>query len=137
MKTLIAMLALAALPLGAAAQQLAMQDSGGVRWVCGGVGGEERERLAALAPEANLSLLFVAGKRGAYLADVAVSLYDAGSKTPRLEIRADGPMCLLHAAAGRYRIEASFNGAKRSADATVAADAKRPARVVLVFPEQE
>jgi len=137
MKILIAMVALAALPLGAAAQQLAMQDSGGVRWVCGGVGDEERESLAALESQANLSITFAAGKRGAYLADVQMSLYGAGAKSPSLDIKTDGPICLLHAAPGRYRIEASFNGVKRSADATVAADAKRPVRVVLVFPEQE
>ncbi len=137
MKTLIAIVALAALPLWAAAQPIGMRESDGVRWVCGGVGEEERESLAAFRPEANLSLLFVAGKRGAYLADVAVSLYAAGSKTPRLEFRADGPMCLLRAAPGRYRIEASLNGVKRAADAEVTRGAKQPARAVFVFPEQE
>ena len=137
MKTLITMLALATLPLGADAQQFAMQDSGGVRWVCGGVGDEEREGLAALESKANLSITFVSGKRGAYLADVQMSLYGAGAKSPGLEIKTDGPICLLHASPGRYRIEALFDGAKRTANATVAADAKRPARVVLVFPEQE
>ena len=137
MKTLVTMLALAALPLAATAQQLAMQDSGGVQWVCGGVGEEEREGLAALESKANLSITFAAGKRGAYLADVQMSLYGAGEKSPSLDIKTDGPICLLHAAPGRYRIEASFDGAKRTAQATVAADAKRPVRVVLVFPEQE
>ncbi len=137
MKNGIALAMLAALPLTAGAQPFTMQESGGVRWVCGGVGEEERDGLAALQSQANLSIETVAGKRGAYLADVQLALYEAKSKSPRLEIKTDGPLCLIHAAPGRYRIEASFNGAKRSADATIAAGAKRPARVVLVFPEAD
>jgi len=93
--------------------------------------------LAALESKANLSITFAAGKRGAYLADVQMSLHRAGAKSPSLEVKTDGPICLVHAAPGRYRIEALFDGAKRTAQATVAADAKRPVRVVLVFPEQE
>ncbi len=137
MKNWIVVAALAALPLSAGAQQFTMQESGGMRWACGGVGEEERDGLAALQSQANLSVMSVAGKRGAYLADVQLALYDAKSKSPRLEIKTDGPICLIHAAPGRYRIEASFDGAKRSAEATIAANGKRPARVVLVFPEAE
>jgi hypothetical protein len=51
---------------------LAMTSEAGMRWVCGGVGAEERRELAALEPQANLRLLFVTEKRGGYLADVAV-----------------------------------------------------------------
>ncbi len=137
MKNWIVVAALAALPLSAGAQQFTMQESGGVRWVCGGVGEEERDGLAALQSQANLSITSVAGKRGAYLADVQLALYDAKSKSPRLEIKTDGPICFIQATPGRYRIEASFNGVTRTASATAAAGATRPARVVLVFPEAE
>ena len=138
MKNLIPLLALTAiLPLAASAQQFSMREANGVRWVCGGVGTEERDALASLAAESNLSLVFTTAQRGAYVADVSVALYDAGAKKPRLEIQADGPVCMLHAPQGRYRVQASFNGTTRTSAAVVAQDAKKPARVVLVFPGDE
>jgi hypothetical protein len=121
-------------PATLAGAQPAMQEQAGVRWVCGGVGADERAALAALEREANLKLMFVTEKRGGYLADVAVAMYDAKASTPRLQLTSDGPICLLRAPAGRYRIEAAYGKAKRSATAAPDKDAGKPARVVFSFP---
>lgn len=111
-----------------------MTQEAGVRWVCGGVGAEERRELAALEPRANLKLLFVTQKRGGYLADVAVAVTEQGAKARRLEIRSDGPVCLLDLPAGRYRVEASFGGTQRGVEVKLGADAAKLQRAVFAFP---
>ena len=121
---------------GAYAQQSAMQEAGGMKWICGGVGADGRRELATLESQANLTLTFVTVKRGGYLADVGVQLYGAGAKSPLLQFTAGGPLCLLAVPAGRYRIEAAFGGAKRSTEASVAKDAKHALRVALAFPDE-
>jgi hypothetical protein len=133
MKVLIAFFAGAALCAPVFAQPLAMTASGEVKWVCGGVGAEERRELAALEPESNLGLVFVTAKRGGYLADVAVSVTLAAST---LNIKAEGPYCLLRLPAGRYRIEATFDGVQRVQVATVGDKTGRPARLAFAFPEE-
>jgi hypothetical protein len=126
---------LLAFSVAALAQPLAMKDEAGMRWVCGGVGVEERQALAALEPQANLKLLFVTVKRGGYLADIALDLYDtSGAKKPRLSLAADGPTCLVQAPAGRYRLEASFRDVRRTATALIGKETGKPARVVFSFP---
>ena len=116
------------------AQPLTMHDSDGVKWICGGVGADGRRELAALQSQANLALTFVTVKRGGYLADVGVQLYEAGAKAPRLQLTADGPMCLLNLPAGRYRIEATIGATKRVADASIAKDARQALRLGFAFP---
>ena len=123
-------------PLTVFSQVLAMHLSGDVRWVCGGVGANERSELGGLRPQANLELNFVTVKRGGYIADVAVSITSEKAKAPLFETTSDGPVCLLHVSPGRYRIEATYGGAKRSATTTVATDSKRPVRIVLAFPAE-
>ena len=113
-----------------------MKEEAGMRWACGGVGAEERTALASLRPQANLELLFVTAKRGGYLADVAVALYPAGADSPRLQLSAQGPVCLVFAPAGRYRIEASLRGVKRIAQAAAGGASGNPVRVVFGFPEE-
>lgn len=119
---------------GAWGQNLAMRESDGLRWVCGGVGADERRVLAAMNAQANLSLVFVTLKRGGYLADVELSLFDANAKAARLTTSTDGPMCLLRLPPGKYRLEALFAGVKRTSAVTVSADAKQPVRAVFAFP---
>jgi hypothetical protein len=121
----------------AGAQELAMRESADFRWVCGGVGAEERAALAALRPQANLELLFVTAKRGGYLADAEVSLLPKGTPPrPALHLDADGPMCLIDAPAGRYRIEASFEGRQRVAEVSLPGKAGAPAKLVFSFPAE-
>jgi hypothetical protein len=125
--------ALAALAGTAAGQDIAMKEQAGVRWACGGAGVEERAALASLRSQANLELLFVTARRGGYLADVAVSIYAPKAASPLLEFTAEGPMCMIFAPAGAYRIEASFKDAKRVQQASAGA-AGKPARAVFSFP---
>lgn len=133
MKVLIVFCAAAVVCAPVFAQPLAMTASGEAKWVCGGVGAEERRELAALEPEANLGLVFVSAKRGGYFADVAVSVTLAAST---LNIKADGPNCLLRLPTGRYRIEAAFNGVHRTMMATVGDKTGRPAHLAFAFPEE-
>lgn len=126
--------ALVALAATAAAAPLEMTTEQGVRWVCGGVGVDERRTLAAMEAQANLKLLLVSEKRGGYLADVEVALFEDGASIPRLTIRSDGPICLVRAPAGRYRIEAVFSGKQRSMRLTLGAEAGKPLRAALAFP---
>lgn len=136
MKRFLIAAALAALCATAQAQPLEMKDENGLRWACGGIGVEERQALAGLERQANLKLLFVTAKRGGYLADVDVSLYPAGAAgLAQLTMIAQGPICVIDAPAGRYRIEASYNGVKRAATVTLRKDGKQPAQVALTFPE--
>jgi hypothetical protein len=127
-------MAFAMLANGALAQGLELKDADGLRWVCGGVGADERRMLAPLEAETNLALTFVTVKRGGYLADVDLSLSDAGSKSPRLTTRTDGPICLLRLPAGQYRVEAAIGGVRRASVVTVPVAGKQPARAVFAFP---
>ena len=127
--------ALAAASVAAQAQSFAMKNEGGVGWVCAGVGLDEREALEGLEQQADLELLLDTSTRGAFVANVPVTLYRAGSKAPLLSVTAAGPVCLFDLPAGRYRVEAAYHDARRGAAVEIRAGSKRPARVVLSFPE--
>jgi hypothetical protein len=131
MKSIVLSGALAVFAGAVAAQDISMRKDGAIAWACGGAGAEERAALAALRPQANLELLFVTAKRGGYLADVAVTLYE-GDK-PVLQVNAEGPICELAAPAGKYRIEAVYGGVKRSQPASAGA---KLSRLVFRFPEE-
>jgi hypothetical protein len=98
---------------------------------CGGVGSDERDALARYAASANLTLELFVEKGGEYIADAQVTLR-AASGAP-YTLRAEGPICYLQVPPGRYRVEATFKGVTRGADATVAASGKR--RVAIAFPK--
>jgi hypothetical protein len=99
---------------------------------CGGVGSDARAHLEAASKDANLALEFFAGKRGAFVADVDVTITPVGGGDA-FSTTADGPLCFAHVAPGRYRIEASYKGATRLADATVGNTGQ--AHVAVGFPE--
>jgi hypothetical protein len=121
----------------ATAQPFPMQEQAGVRWVCAGIGLDERDAFAKLEPDANLKLVFAAGKQGAYLARVDVVLTDPEGKRAALKFTADAPICLIQAPAGRYSVEAAFGSEKRTIAATVAKSAKQPGMLVFRFPERQ
>lgn len=135
MRALTAIAALFAIN-GASAAPLAMTEEQGVRWVCGGVGAEERREIAALEPQANLRLLFVTQKRGGYLADAEVALSERGAAAPRVSFRADGPICLLKVPAGDYVVKAKLGGKERSAQVKAGAETGKPAGAVFAFPPE-
>ena len=133
-KTRLLMLSLGVLSASAGAQPLAMQEQAGVRWLCGGIGLSEREAFAKLESNANLKLVFAAGKEGAYLADVGVVVSDPAGKKVPLRFTASGPICLIAAPAGTYRVEATYHDTKASASTAVGKAAGHPGTVVLRFP---
>ncbi len=122
------------LPLASFGAGLAMQRSGPVSWVCGGVGSDERRDIEALRPQARLEVLFVTKERGGYLSDAELAVYD-GHGEPLLQVSADGPICLLDAPAGSYVLSASYGGVTRKARAIVAKDGAAR-KVVFAFPEE-
>ena len=127
---------LAAASVAAQGQGLEMKDEDGLGWICAGVGIGEREALSALEPQANFKLVLVTATRGAYIAGVPVALYRAGSKSPLLSVRAEGPICLFHLPAGQYRVESTYNSHLRGAALRVGGRKGRPARIVLSFPSR-
>ena len=100
--------------------------------VCGGVGNDERRELAAAAQGANLSLRFSLAGRGNYVADVDVTITPAQGAA--ITAKTDGPICYLQLAPGRYTIEATYNGTRKSASATVPAKGGKAASVAMAFP---
>lgn len=95
----------------------AMRGEGAARYVCGGIGSDESTAMRAAMKDHPLSLLF-ARADGAYLADVAVTIKDAGGATA-LAMRAAGPVCLINLPAGRYTIEAAIEGVAKNQTVTV------------------
>jgi hypothetical protein len=106
--------------------------------VCGGIGSGERAALEEQARGTNLALEFFIARRGDYLADVdfALTPLDARGEGRPMDAVADGPLCYVKVPPGRYRIDAEFNGVRRSARATVPEHPLRPVRVALAFPEE-
>ena len=131
---LVCSVALCVASAAASAQALVAQEQGAVIWRCGGVGLEEREELAKMEPGSNLKLVFAAGARGEYLANVAVAISERQSKVAAVKFVAEGPICLVKAPAGSYRVDASLGDRKSSVSTTLAEDARRPAMMVLRFP---
>lgn len=128
-------LALAAVSMSASAQPFEMKEQAGVRWTCGGIGTDERAAFAKMEPQSNLKLVFATGKRGEYVADIAVSLTDMAGKRMNVQFTADGPVCLIQAPAGSYRVEAVYANTKQGAAAALGKQAGAPATVIFNFPE--
>jgi hypothetical protein len=59
-----------------------MTKQGDIRWVCAGIGLDEREALAKMETDSNLKLVFAAGKQGEYMANVEVVMSDREGKRP-------------------------------------------------------
>src|SRR5262245_61873211 len=106
----------------------------GAAMMCGGVGSDARRALEG-TQSANVELEFFVAQRGAYVANVGVSVTPLNSKEPVIEGTSSGPLCLLQLEPGRYRVQATFNGATRTAPATVRSTASRPVHVALGFPQ--
>ena len=113
-----------------------MRKEGTVDYACGGVGVEERNEMKALESQANVEFTFATIKRGAYLADVSITITDAKSKSPVLKTMAEGPLCLLRLAPGTYRVEATHAGATRARTFTASRDQGRLVRIGFGFPEE-
>jgi hypothetical protein len=123
----------AALAAGAPAHALEIAANGQYEWACGGAGAEERQHIKLLETEATSSLMFVTEGRGGYLADVEFVIRDQAGNAV-LSGKSDGPVCLLRMPAGRYKVEASAEGARRVATIQNPASPGKPTRMTLTFP---
>lgn len=128
--SLVPLLLALAIPSPAAAQALSFRDAGAARWVCGGVGAEERRALESLRRPGQLELLFASTPRGAFLAGVEVEVTGSGGSV--LRATAEGPTCLLELPRGTYRIAARLGGVQRTLDWRSGG----PARLVFSFPAE-
>ena len=91
---------------------LPIRSTGVAQYMCGGIGSDESQAMRAVMKEFPLSLLF-ARVSGEYLADVGVTVRDAGGATA-LSMRASGPVCLVDLPAGRYTVEAESEGVTKT-----------------------
>ena len=133
MKTLSLAAVLLLTPLIATAQSPAWKRAPGASWICAGVGSDERRALDELRPQAKLEVRFVTEKRGAYLAGVEWALIGSGSSTPLVQGPAEGPVCLVDAPPGAYRIEATYGGTKKGTRAVIGG--KGMALATVAFPD--
>jgi hypothetical protein len=104
--------------------------------VCGGIGADERAELSRHAHGANVALELFVARHGDYVAgaDLAIVPLEGRAHGEAVRATADGPLCYMRLAPGRYRIEAELDGVMRSARVTVPEHAHRPVRVALAFP---
>lgn len=104
--------------------------------VCGGIGADERAALSEEARGANVALELFVARHGDYLGGAALSIVPLEGRAhgAAMHAEADGPLCYMRLAPGRYRIDAELDGVTRSARVTVPAQARHPVRVALAFP---
>ncbi|WP_445369614.1 carboxypeptidase-like regulatory domain-containing protein [Methylomonas sp. BW4-1] len=100
------------------------QSQGEVRFVSGGIGGDERDALRAVRADYNLSLLFSMKGTGEYFSDVIVKISNAKGQTV-LDTVADGPMLFAQLKPGRYTVSVDHEG--QIIRKTVTVDAKQRA----------
>ena len=98
-----AALACAAQEISAPGAGLTPQTSGGIRYITGGVGDEERDAIRQQANEYSLWIWLARSGSGYFLADVKVDIEDASGR-PVLDTVINGPWLLARVPAGRYTI---------------------------------
>lgn len=94
-------------------QAAAPGGAGAIQWRCGGIGSDESTAMRAAMKDHPLSLLF-ARTDGAYLADVQVDIRAEGAGGAAQSLRASGPVCLVTLPPGRYAVDASIGGQRKS-----------------------
>lgn len=105
----IAAIGVSLLLAASAAAQPTVRGEGAVRWVSGGITGEERAELILLLPDYNLRLVTAVAGSGAYLSDVSLLVRDADG-APVIETRLEGPWFLGRLPPGRYELTLAFGG---------------------------
>lgn len=103
----------------------------GITYVNGGIGEDESTAMKAEAKHYPLSLILSAGKDGEYLADVPVTIRNSAGKAV-LQAHA-GPILLIKAPPGTYRIAATRHG--KTLEQTVVVTAKGERQVSLHWPK--
>jgi len=93
------------------------KQEGGIGYVSGGIGQDERNALAAMTESYNAKLVFslVSGK---YLSGIGVKIADRNGKSV-LDMKTDGPWLLAKLPAGKYTVTAEYEGAEQKKSLTV------------------
>lgn len=95
------------------------REANGVRYLTGGVGITEADKLRAVRDEFSLQLTFT-GSGGKFLAGVDTRLLGADGKQVFSTV-SDGPFLFVHMPPGQYRVVASYQGQTREDNVTVPA----------------
>lgn len=119
-------------PAEVASGALMPQVQGGVRFVSGGIGIEERAWLASQAREFNTHLTFAVVPGGEFVADVHVQISDAKGKSI-LDATSDGPLMFVQLPVGRYQLEATHDG--QMIRRSFAISGKRSERITIGFKQ--
>jgi hypothetical protein len=112
-----------------AAADPAVRNQGGVAYVSGGVGSEERQAIEAMGPQFNLKLT-MAGSAGHFVSDVRVRIADSGSQTV-LDTVTDGPMLFAQLKPGTYTVRCELAG--KTTTQTVHISEKKQEQLTFVF----
>ena len=104
-----------------------------VRYISGGVGDDDFEKIESEQNDYDLKLLFAAG--GAYLANVDVQIMDARDQDI-LETRTEGPVLLVQIPRGHYRVKATTETGETLSQRITVSDIHR-ASYVLHYPSIE
>lgn len=95
------------------------REVNGVRYLTGGVGITEADKLRAVRDEFSLQLTFT-GSGGKFLAGVETRLLGTDGKAVFSTV-SDGPFLFVHMPPGQYRVVASYQGQTREDNVTVPA----------------
>ena len=136
--TAVAALAVAVLgvhPAHADSSLPAIQHSGTVQYLSGGIGDAESSAIQNAAKQWPLTLEFaIKTPHGAeYAADVDVQIKDAHGRTA-LDTQAQGPFLLAKLPPGSYNVDATLAG--KTLHQHVVLQSGQPAKAVMVWPAE-
>ena len=107
------------------------QTENGVKFLCGGIGMTEADRMKALSRDYDLMVTFAASN-GAYLADIGVEI--SHGKDKLVTAKCGGPIMLVDVPKpGTYRITADTEGQQQVRTARVR-DGEKGKRVSVTWP---
>jgi hypothetical protein len=111
--------------IAAAADMPQVQQANGVSYVSGGIAGDSQQSMEQMAGDFNLHLTF-AEADGSYLADIPLTIKDAGGNTV-LETTSGGPLFYARLEPGSYTITADNQGNSKEQQVEISAD--KPASI--------
>jgi hypothetical protein len=123
-RSLLFSLALLGASGAALAQALAVQQSGDVQYVTGGIGDEERAAFDEARKAFNLELIFAAKGGGEYLSGLDVVIQDKSGREV-LKTHSEGPRLLARVPPGSYKVTALYDGMPQTRTVTAPAQGTR------------
>jgi hypothetical protein len=105
-----------------------VKEQGGVSYMTGGVGTDERARMESMAGEFNLRVE-VASPTGAYVGTPRIEIRDAAGKT-KLDAVANGPLLYAKLPPGSYTVSVHEQG-RKPAQKSVQVGAQGAAQVTM------